>query len=67
MSQAIVISVEAPYVTAKRYAELSGMNLNTITKKIKDGKIPVMSKDGSRELNLINLALLTKRALEAKY
>ncbi|MBP3142252.1 excisionase [Aliivibrio fischeri] len=67
MSQQVVISVEAPYVTTKRYAELSGMNLNTIAKKIKEGKIPVMLKEGSRELNLINLALLTKHALEAKF
>lgn len=67
MSQPLVIALEAPYVTAKRYAEISGMNLNTIAKKIKEGKIPVMSKSGNRELNLINLALLTKTALEAKF
>ncbi|OEF17030.1 hypothetical protein [Aliivibrio logei] len=67
MSQQVVISVEAPYVTTKRYAELSGMKEGTIEKKIKEGKLPILPKDGLRELNLINLALLTKKALEAKF
>lgn len=67
MSQPLVIAIEAPYVTAKKYAELSGMKEGTVEKKLKDGKLPRMPKDGSRELNLVNLALLTKQALEAQY
>ncbi len=67
MNQPLVIAIEAPYVTAKRYAELSGMKKGTIEKKIKEGKLPILPKDGSGELNLINLALLTKKALEAKF
>jgi hypothetical protein len=43
------------------------MKEGTIEKKIKEGKLPILPKDGLRELNLINLALLTKKALEAKF
>ncbi|CAK1712048.1 Excisionase [Vibrio crassostreae] len=67
MSQPLVIAIEAPYVTTEKYAELSGMKVGTIEKKLKEGKIPRMAKDGAGELNLVNLALLTKQALEAKF
>lgn len=63
----IIIAIAAPYVTTERYAEISGIKPGTIERKISAKKFPVLPKDGSRELNLINLALLTKKALEAKF
>ncbi|MUK63276.1 excisionase [Aliivibrio fischeri] len=63
----IIIAIAAPYVTTERYAEISGIKPGTIERKISAKKFPVLPKEGSRELNLINLALLTKHALEAKF
>ncbi|WP_235693344.1 hypothetical protein [Aliivibrio fischeri] len=62
-----IIAIAAPYVTTERYAEISGIKPGTIERKISAKKFPVLPKEGSRELNLINLALLTKHALEAKF
>ena len=40
MSQPIVIAIAAPYVTAEKYAEISGMKLGTVEKENQRRKDP---------------------------
>lgn len=56
MSQPLVIAIEAPYVTAKRYAELSGMKEGTIEKKLKKESCQFYQK-----MACVNLTLLISR------
>lgn len=49
----------APYVTIERYAELTGLPVETVRKHIKNGLIPVkkkpVSEKASRTRTLINM------------
>lgn len=57
----------APYVTIERYAELTGLPVETIRKHIKNGLIPVkkkpVSEKASRTRALINMVDISASAV----
>ncbi|SGZ16879.1 Rha family transcriptional regulator [Moritella viscosa] len=60
----LIFHVDAPYVSKKRYAELTGLSIDTISKRIGAGKIPIEPKSSAKGLVLINMVALYKRADE---
>lgn len=59
----IALNICSPLLTVKRYAELVGISVDAVNGKIKRGQLPVIKQGSSR---FINVALLTKQALEAE-
>jgi hypothetical protein len=64
MISQIAIAPLAPFVTAQKFAELTGMPLATVKNKIQRGEFPIREKNSkagktSRETPLINMIALT--------
>lgn len=67
MNNAISISLKtAPFVTVDRYAELSGLPIETVKTHIKNGLIPVkkkqISEKSSRSRTMINMFEISAQA-----
>ncbi|OOF79703.1 DNA-binding protein [Rodentibacter caecimuris] len=58
----INVQIPAPYVTLKRYAELSGLSLSKVQKMRAAGELPIAEKKGERGSVLVNLIAITKQA-----
>ncbi len=56
------IIIDKPYLSVKEYAKKFGTTENAVRKRIAKGRIPSMRQG---RLLYINMALLTKEALEA--
>lgn len=61
------IHIDAPYIPAKEYAKRTGQSVKSVTNQVRAGKLPVRPRDSGKGIILINIALLTKEALEAKF
>ena len=61
---AICINVQnhAPYVTLKKYAELTGLSLDKVRKMRASGELPIADKKAERGSVLVNLIALAKQA-----
>lgn len=57
------IVIDVPYLTIKEFSRRSGMNIETIKKKISAGLIPTMKRKSAQQKALINMVALTKQAL----
>jgi len=53
-----------PYMTQERFAEVTGVSLDVVRGWVKKGYLPIFDLGKYR---LINVALLTKEALEQEY
>ncbi|GLR75965.1 excisionase [Aliivibrio sp. S4TY2] len=62
-----VLAITSPYQTIEMFSASSGINVATIKVMCKDNRLPILKKDKTNEKVLINVALLTKRALEASH
>lgn len=60
---AVLVHIETPYVTISKYANQVGLSDVSIREKVKLGHLPTIKSGKHR---LINVALLTKQALEAE-
>lgn len=58
----INVHLSAPYVTMKKYAELTGLSLATVKRKRAEGKLPILEKESKNESVLINLIAIAKEA-----
>ncbi|WP_434357359.1 regulatory phage cox family protein [Parasalinivibrio latis] len=58
------IAPPAPYVTKKRFAEMTGQSARTIDDLIARGELPILNKRTRNSTVLINLVALYKRSLE---
>lgn len=56
------VQVSAPYVTMKKYSELTGLSLSKVKALRAEGKLPVLEKDSPRGSVLINMISLIKEA-----
>lgn len=56
------VQVSAPYVTMKKYSELTGLSLSKVKALRAEGKLPVLEKDSTRGSVLINMISLVKEA-----
>lgn len=67
MLDAISIIIPVPFMTMAKYAEISGMELETVKTWVKRGDLPIKKKKpGSRTTVLINVGALTLESLESK-
>lgn len=70
---ALVINIDVPYITIKEYVRRTSTeddyreSIKSIRRQINEGRIPTMPREKEGEKVYINLALLTKQALEAEY
>lgn len=67
MNNAISISLKtAPFVTVNRYAELTGLPIDTVRKHIQNGLIPTkkkpISEKASRTRTMINMLEISAQA-----
>ncbi|WP_018355806.1 hypothetical protein [Rodentibacter pneumotropicus] len=58
----INVQIPAPYVTLKRYAEISGLSLSKVQKMRAAGELPIAEKKGERGSVLVNLIAIIKQA-----
>lgn len=63
----IAIQVASPFVTKKRYAEMTGQSMGAINQAVASGKLPIMPKESSKSAVLINMVALYKKADEQRY
>lgn len=56
------VQVPAPYVTMRKYAELTGLSLSKVKSLCAEGKLPVLEKESPRDSVLINMISLVKEA-----
>ncbi|HHF4684465.1 TPA: DNA-binding protein [Haemophilus influenzae] len=56
------VQVLSPYVTMKKYAELSGLSLTKVKQLRGEGKLPIMDKESHKGMVLINMIALAKQA-----
>lgn len=59
----ININVNAPYVSLQKYAEITGIPLNTCKKMLADGRIIIRPKRAKMEKPEVNLVAMLKDAL----
>ncbi|HHE9089953.1 TPA: DNA-binding protein [Haemophilus influenzae] len=58
----INVQIHAPYVTLKKYAELTGLSLEKVRKMRKEGELPIADKKAERGSVLVNLIAIAKQA-----
>ncbi|HAW4135410.1 TPA: DNA-binding protein [Escherichia coli] len=59
----ININVATPYVTLNKYAELTGIPVNTCKKMLADGRIIIRPKQGKMQKPEVNLIAMLKDAI----
>ena len=52
----INVQIHAPYVTLKKYAELTGLSLDKVRKMRASGELPIADKKAEVLVNLIAIA-----------
>lgn len=62
-----VLAITSPYQTIELFAASSGIPKGTVILMCTDGRLPILPKNKRNEKVLINVALLTKNALEATH
>lgn len=63
----IVVHIESPFITKAKYAEITGLSIDTVNKRVTAGKLPIMPKETAKGTVLINMVALYKRADELPY
>lgn len=58
----INVQIYAPYVTLKKYAELTGLSLDKVRKMRASGELPIADKKAERGSVLVNLIAIAKQA-----
>ena len=58
----INIQVVVPYVTMKKFAEITGVSHSTVKNLRAAGKLPILEKEGKKGTVLINMVALAKEA-----
>ena len=58
----INVQIHAPYVTLKKYAELTGLSLDKVRKMRAAGELPIADKKAERGSVLVNLLAIAKQA-----
>ncbi|AMG30796.1 Rha family transcriptional regulator [Grimontia hollisae] len=58
------IAPPAPFVTKKRFAEMTGQSVRAIDDLIQSGELPILPKKARNATVLINLVALYKRSAE---
>ncbi|WP_105893514.1 DNA-binding protein [Haemophilus influenzae] len=58
----INVQIHAPYVTLKKYAELTGISLDKVRKMRAAGELPIADKKAERGSVLVNLIAIAKQA-----
>ncbi|AAK37787.1 DNA-binding protein [Haemophilus influenzae] len=58
----INVQIHAPYVTLKKYAELTGLSLDKVRKMRAAGELPIADKKAERGSVLVNLIAIAKQA-----
>lgn len=58
----INVQIYAPYVTLKKYAELTGLSLDKVRKMRAAGELPIADKKAERGSVLVNLIAIAKQA-----
>lgn len=58
------IHFDSPVVGLDHFCELSGMTKATVQRRIEEGRIPVMPKQGKREVVMVNLMALAMLGAE---
>ena len=58
----INVQIHAPYVTLKKYAELTGLSLDKVRKMRAAGEIPIADKKAERGSVVVNLIAIAKQA-----
>ncbi|WP_188009012.1 Rha family transcriptional regulator [Grimontia hollisae] len=58
------IAPPAPFVTKKRFAEMTGQSPRAIDSMIQNGELPILPKKSRNSAALINLVALYKRSAE---
>ncbi len=61
------IHIDSPYVTCEEYADRCGLSVRAVRERCIRGELPVAPRSRDGERYMINVALLTKQALEAEY
>lgn len=63
----MTVQVDSPYVTCEEYARRAGLSSRAVRERCMAGTLPVAPRKKDGERYLVNLALLTRQALEAQY
>ena len=58
----INVQIHAPYVTLKKYAELTGLSLDKVRKMRAAGELPIADKKAGKGSVLVNLIAIAKQA-----
>ena len=58
----INVQIATPYVTLKKYAELTGLSLDKVRDMRKKGELPIADKKAERGSVLVNLLAIAKQA-----
>ena len=58
----IIVQIHAPYVTLKKYAELTGLSLDKVRKMRAAGELPIADKKAEKGSVLVNLIAIAKQA-----
>lgn len=58
----INVQIYAPYVTLKKYAELTGLSLDKVRKMRASGELPIADKKAEKGSVLVNLIAIAKQA-----
>lgn len=61
------LSITTPVMTVELFASVSGLNKSMVEKMVHDGRLPILPKTGGKQKTLINIALITANAMNAKY
>lgn len=57
------IHIDTPVCTVESFSERTGLTIRTIENYVRDGRLPIMPKQGKAEKVLINLVLYTQIAM----
>ncbi|HHF7100092.1 DNA-binding protein [Haemophilus haemolyticus] len=58
----INVQIATPYVTLKKYAELTGLSLDKVRDMRKKGELPIADKKAGKGSVLVNLLAIAKQA-----
>jgi len=61
------VHIDAPYLSVEEYARRTGLSVRAVRDRCIRGQLPVQPREKDGERYMINVAFLTKQALEAKY
>ena len=59
----INVQIHAPYVTLKKYAELTGLSLDKVRKMRASGELPIADKKAERGSVLVNLIAIARQVI----